>query len=552
MLRWSTEKVTESNYYIGQIRKQLSWFLFYRILVVSLFLGGTIIYQLRCELQHSQPPLPHLYMLVVVSYLQAIFSAVILIRTKHLKILAQCQIIWDLLLATSLIYVTGGIESLFSFLFILIIISSSVFLNLQELLLVASASSILYGSILDLQFFGYLPSLGGLVFSQQIDGTSLFFTLFIHVIAFFSTAILSGVLAEQILRSERALQARNIDYEELENLNKTILDNINSGLMIINQKGYIRSFNVGASKITGYSLNEIYNRHISEIFPELKVCDDEGLHSISRGEAHFVNNQGHSLILGYASTFVYNAQKKIPHLLITFQDLTHLKNIEEQLKRADRLAAVGRLASGIAHEIRNPLASISGSVQLLSNNCNITLEDRQLMNIVVKETNRLSTLLTDFLIFARPASLQPTEVDISTIMNDLADIINRDPRFSSIEIQRDYTAGIIMYLDRQQFRQALWNLVINSVEAMQGNGKMIIGANPDAHIVYVEDTGPGIPKDIRDRIFDPFFSTKETGTGLGLALVYSIIESHGGKIEVISEDNRGTRFNIYLPPDNKM
>ncbi|MGA1825951.1 MAG: two-component system sensor histidine kinase NtrB [bacterium] len=547
MLLLHKGKEIESSYYSIQARKQLSWFIFYRILILSLFLGGTIIYQLRCELQHSQPPLPHLYMLVVVSYLQAILSAVILIRTKHLKFLAQCQIVWDLLLATFLIYVTGGIDSSFSFLYILIIIGASLFLDLKELILVASASSIFYGSILDLQYFKYLPSIGGLVFSQDIEGRSYFFTLFIHVIAFFSTAILSGFLTEQAHQSEQALEARNIDFEELENLNQTILDNIASGLMIINNEGRIRSFNAGASKITGYSFDYVYNRPVREIFPTLKIFDEKGFHNLNRREADFVNRNGDSLVLGYASTYVNNPQGKMPHMLVTFQDLTHLKDIEEQLKRADRLAAVGRLASGMAHEIRNPLASISGSVQLLMDNYNVSPEDLKLMKIVVKETERLGNLLTDFLVYARPASPKPSEVNISALINDIADIITKDPHFSAIEVQREYAHGIMMYLDMAQFRQALWNLVINGVEAMEGKGRIRLGINPVDKIVYVEDTGPGIPKDIRDKIFDPFFSTKEKGTGLGLALVYSIVENHGGVIEVTSENNKGTRFNIYLP-----
>jgi two-component system sensor histidine kinase PilS (NtrC family) len=220
--------------------------------------------------------------------------------------------------------------------------------------------------------------------------------------------------------------------------------------------------------------------------------------------------------------------------------------MEEQLKWADRLAAVGRLASGMAHEIRNPLASISGSVQLLMDGSHVSDEDRRLMEIVVKEADRLSNLLTDFLIFARPTPPKPVEVDASALLDELADILIADSRFSGVKILREYPSGVRMHLDRQKFHQALWNLAINGAEAMASRGVLILGIDPDASAVYVEDSGPGISEDIRDKIFDPFFTTKDRGTGLGLATVYAIVEAHGGEIELASGAKGGIRFTIRL------
>jgi two-component system sensor histidine kinase PilS (NtrC family) len=201
----------------------------------------------------------------------------------------------------------------------------------------------------------------------------------------------------------------------------------------------------------------------------------------------------------------------------------------------------------MAHEIRNPLASISGSVQLLMEGDHVSDENRRLMGIVVKEANRLSDLLTDFLIFARPSPPRCEPVDIPTLFDELADVISADPRFTRIKMRREYSPGIRMHLDRRQFSQALWNLVINGAEAMNGDGILRLGIRPDAQTIYVEDSGPGIPEGIRDKIFDPFFTTKEQGTGLGLATVYSIVEAHGGRIEVATGTAGGARFSIHLP-----
>ncbi len=529
----------------------MAWFLFSRILVITLFLGGTILYQWRIGRRSgARSLLSLLYLLIAISYLQTAVSAFLLPRIRRLKFFAQAQIVWDLLFAACLIYVTGGIESPFSFVFILVIISASVFLLRKEVLFVASAAVILYGSLLDLQFYGYLPWFGYLPFSETIDGNQVFYSVFLNVIAFFLTAFLSGTASERLRRSETALEKRQIDYEELESLNRTILANITSGLMIVNAAGRIRSFNAAASKITGYTLEEIYDRQAREVFPDLHLFEPDGFVVIPRGETQILNRQGQPLVFGYASSPLQDPQGKSLGLLVTFQDLTQLKKMENQLKRADRLAAVGRLASGMAHEIRNPLASISGSVQLLMENPHATDEDRKLMGIVVKEANRLSQLLTDFLVFARPQPPTPALVDISEMLDELAGMLAADPRFARVEICKEYPAGQFLYLDRQQLHQALWNLVINAVEAMGGEGCLYLGAGVREGI-YVEDTGPGIPEEIRERIFDPFFTTKDWGTGLGLATVYAIVDGHGGRIEATFGRRGGAKFVISLPQRNE-
>ncbi|MFA5585846.1 MAG: ATP-binding protein [Saccharofermentanales bacterium] len=527
-------------------RKHLGWFLASRILVITLFLGGTIFHHLRGGHAASNPALVFLYALIGIPYLQTFLFAIALPRVGRLRLMVQVQIVWDLLFATLLIYVTGGIGSIFSFLFILIIVSSSVFLSRKEVLFVASAAVILYGSLLDLQFFGYLPRIGYLQLPERIDGSQVFYAVFVNVIAFFLTALLSGTASERLRRSESALEKRLIDFEELDILNRAILSNITSGLMIINSSGEIRSFNAAASKITGFSLEEVYDRKVGDVFPHLHLFNREGdFLVVPRGDARILNRFGQPLVLGYATSRVQDPQRGDLGLLITFQDLTQFKKMEEQLKRGDRLAAVGRLASGMAHEIRNPLASISGSVQLLMENPHTADEDRRLMGIVVKEANRLSNLLTDFLVFARPKPPSPEEVSVSALLDELVGMLATDPRFSRLEIRREYDSNLRMHLDRQQFYQALWNLVINSAEAMPHGGRLLIGADRTGGI-YIEDTGAGIPETIRDRIFDPFFTTKESGTGLGLANVYAIVAAHGGRIEVAAGHEEGTRVSIHL------
>jgi two-component system sensor histidine kinase PilS (NtrC family) len=526
-------------------RHQVSWYLFLRVLVITLFLGGAIVYQIRRGSEH--PTLAYLYLLIVFSYLQSLASVVLLPRLKRVVIFIQTQVVWDILFSAALVYFTGGIASPFSFVFILVIVSAGIFLSRKELLFVASASAILYGSLLDLQYFDYLPLLKGLPFPEEIIGRDVFYAVFLNVLAFLFTALLSGSLAERLRKSEAALEKRDIDYGELEELNRTILRNIGSGLMIINSRGQIRLFNAAAAKITGYRIEDVYNRDVRKIFSGFEVLNGNEFQIVHRGEGAFTGPSGEAQILGYATSLVKDPQEKTLGLLVTFQDLTVLKDLEGQLKRADRLAAVGQLASGMAHEIRNPLASISGSVQLLMEGEHVPPDERRLMGIVVREADRLSALLTDFLVFARPGKLELAEVDVSSLLDELADMVHADPRFSAIRIVREYPAGVRMLVGRRQFRQALLNLAINGAEAMEEGGVLRLGVDPADSAVYVEDTGPGIPESIREKIFDPFFTTKDRGTGLGLATVYTIVEAHHGIVQVSPGKTGGTRMTVRLP-----
>lgn len=528
------------------VRRQLAWYLFCRVLVITLFLGGTILYNLRSGFAHPDLTTTYLYLLIAVSYAQALPSAVFLPKFQRFGLFTQLQIVWDLLFAVALIYLTGGIESPFAFLFILIIISASVFLHRRDIFIVAAAATILYGSLLDLQYYGYLPHLRGLIFPQQFDAREMFYAVFVNALAFLLTAALGAVLSDRLRRSEQALEKKKIDFVELDNLNRTILANIGSGLMIINPRGRIRSFNKAAENISGYSLEDVYDRDVRELFPSLAVFDGT-LQLVERGEGVFDSPKTGRRILGYASSHVKGADGQNLGLLVTFKDMTWVKEMEERLKRADRLAAVGQLASGMAHEIRNPLASISGSVQLLMEGEGIRAEDRQLMHIVVKEANRLSGLLDDFLQYARPGTPNIVDCNVSSVLDELTQIAIADPRFVGVEIRRAYPPAVTMAVDQKQLAQAMWNLLINGAEAMPAGGILTVGLDPDARQIFVEDTGPGIPETLRNQIFNPFFTTKDHGTGLGLATVYSIVEAHRGTISVAGGCQGGARFLISLP-----
>ena len=522
--------------------RSLTWYLICRTAVITFLLGGAAIFYLKGS-GHRALILP-LFLLIGIAYAEALISALVLKKISGTDLFSQLQIAWDLLFISVLILLTGGVESVFSFAYLLVIISASFLLSRRLTVLAAACAVIMFGGILDLQYFNYLHTFN--LFRTASDGT-FFSTLFVHGVAFFLTSILSGTLAERWRQSEEQLQRKTVDYAELEKMNRTILSHISSGLMLINSKGKIRSFNRAASSITELSLQDVYDQDATEMFPGLLVGSSVVTKPLNRSEGYFVKSNGEKLILGYATTFARGGQGEDLGILVTFQDLTQLKKIEEDLKRTDRLAAVGRLAAGMAHEIRNPLASISGSVQLLMEAETVQSEDLRLMGIVVKEADRLNGLLTDFLEFAKPKQPVKEIVNVASILGQLVEMLVSDPRFEGIDIVKKYPDVINFNLDRGLILQVLWDLAINAAEAMGGQGQLIFSIEDnDIPTVIVEDNGPGIADAIKARIFEPFFSTKERGTGLGLASVYSVVEAHGGMVTVDNGIYGGARFSLLF------
>jgi len=516
--------------------RSLTWYLTCRAAVITFLLGGAAIFYWRGVATDAVVPL---LILIGVSYAQALASALLLRLIKRLSLFTQVQIVWDLLFVTALILITGGVESVFSFAYLLVIVSASFLLPRRQTVFAAASAAILFGGILDLQYFNYLQPFD---LTRSVSDNAFLSAVFVHVVAFLLTAILSGTLADRWRLSEAELARKKVDFAELEKLNRTILAHISSGLMLVSRDGKIKTFNRAATEITGFSLEEVYNHRVEKFFSELLLFRQGDYNLVQRAEGHFERKNGEHLILGYASTLARGHDAENMGLLVTFQDLTQLKKIEFELQRADRLAAVGRLASGMAHEIRNPLASISGSVQLLMEAKHVNPEDRKLMGIVVKEADRLSGLLTDFLTFARPQKPQKEDVDICIVIDELLEMISKDNRFELVSVSKHCPERAIVSIDHSQIWQILWDLTINAAEAMNGKGDLSIGFDADVMQIVVEDSGPGIAEEIKGSVFDPFFSTKEKGTGLGLASVYSVMEAHGGRVEVTASSLGGAKF----------
>lgn len=539
-------------------KKRLILFLLARVVVVSLFLFSTTILDIRESVGVSDVALTGIIRLVAATYLVSLVSLVLLwISDRFHRFLTYLQIVWDLGFVTLLLLLTGGISSPYSFLYLLSIISASILLSRREALSAAALCAILYGAIMDLHYFGRLASFGLPPESAlQFEPGALFFIIFLNIVAFFLTSLLTGYLAERLRASESALRRQAINFEELERLNSSLVSNLNSGLMTITPEGKIRVFNRYAELLTGISQAAAYDRPLPEILPGFTPFMDR-IQDVVRDEVSHLTQSGEILVFGFKSVPFSDKEGAPLGVIIDFQDLTQLKKMKADLERSDRLAAIGELSARMAHEIRNPLASISGSVQLIADGGRVDPGDKRLLDIVLRETDRLNALIRDFLAYARPTRPNKANVSLGRLLVDLQSLLQSDPRFAGITFCAQCPEGMIIRVDGDQFRQVLWNLFVNAAEAMSGNGVITVSSAYSTTFhqhqeacpvtITVSDTGTGMEEQDLKRLFEPFHSTKPGGTGLGLAMVYRIIEAHGGTIRVDSIRGKGTEFTVFLP-----
>jgi len=548
------------------IRSRLHWLVLLRVVVSLLLLGGTLLLQAREPADLIRPPLVGpCGILALVLALSLIYRA-ILPRVRNLRSFAYTQVMGDIALVTALVYLTGAEESIFASTYNLSIITGSIMLYRRGGLIAASLSSLLYGGMLNLRFFSVLPqAFKTTLRSAQPLGSEVFFSIMINVSAFFIVALLSSYLAEQAKVSREELEVAQSDLSRLTLLHEHILQCLPSGLLTCDSQGRIIYANQSALSMMGAELQSILDKPLEEVFPQIpsRLFQEaaRGVHDpqMRRQNMKYTRPDGRVLELGFSLAPLRGGDGALMGTIFHFQDLTQTVAMEQHLRRMDKLASIGEMAARIAHEIRNPLASVSGSIQILQKELSLEGPNRRLMEIVVRETKRLNGLLTDFLSFARPEHPKPKKMDLSKALRETLTLFMEQAR-SSCELKVQISPGLTMYADSKKLRQVVWNLLNNALEAMPQGGNLTVraswasGALPAGLntqetwlVMEVEDSGVGIPEEVKDKVFDPFFTTKEKGTGLGLSIVHRLVEEMGGRIEMQSQPGKGSRFMVWLP-----
>ena len=538
--------------------RRLRLFIYARIVISFLFLASTVV--LNSQETASVRDYFHsgIVRLMLFSFLFSLASHVAFRFIRIRFFVIYLQSIWDVLFVTLLLLFTGGVTSPYSFLYLLSIMNAGMLLGRREALYAASLCGILYGAMVDFQYFGLLEPIGlAKESARELGESRLLYTIFLNVISFGVTAFITGYLSERARISEEALQARSIDYDELSQLNSKIVSNIETGLLTTNFEGKIRVFNPHAEYLTGISQEEAYNRPIISLFPQLvdtfdSICD------VVRGEFAYSDKNGREMILGFSAAPLDENQRETASLIFNFRDITAIRRMEEALKRADRLAAVGELSARMAHEIRNPLAAMRGSVQMLAEQGALAGNDARLLSIVLRESDRLNILISDFLAYARPTSPSKISFEAQRLVEDLRLLLEADDRYTAIEIINAVDDTLRISADPAQIEQVMMNLFANAAEAMNNGGRIRVEGyqsrsalakmrNRPVTVLTISDTGPGISVETQKHLFEPFWTTKTAGTGLGLAIVYRIIDSHGGNISIESPSEGGCRVVIELP-----
>ncbi|HEY4486031.1 MAG TPA: ATP-binding protein [Nitrospiria bacterium] len=550
-----------------EIRGKLKWLIVLRAVIVTILLGVSLFLPSAYS-PIDRPQIPSSY-LIAAAYPLTLLYSYLLPRMRAAVLLATLQIGVDVLLVTYLVSYTGGIESPFSPFYFLIIIAASIILGRRGGRLTAFSASLLFGTLVDLQYFGYIS--GG----NESAGKSALYLLFMNIAAFLAVAYLSGGLAQKLSVAQERLQEKSAGLAELKAFHECVVQSMSSGLFTTGMNGLITSFNRSAEEITGFQEDVVKGRLWWEVFEaeELRhlVSDKHPLLDSVRFDRSFRTWQGDHLSLGMTVSPLRDTEGIQIGGVWMFQDLTHIREMEEEMERRKWLSTIGEMAAGMAHEIRNPLAALSGSMQVLQRGMRLEEdENRRLMEIALKETERLNSIITAFLRYARPAPLNKKPCDIRQVVFETVDLLKNDISHNQgIEMIANLPDGELRAsVDADQLRQVFWNLAINAVEAVApkaavGAGLLTVGARGmttylakdgvTRHWIEVtlSDNGGGISKNDLPKIFNPFFTTKDRGSGLGLAIVHRIIEEHRGHIYVESRPGAGTQFTVLLPSEEK-
>lgn len=554
----------------GPLKRRLQGLLFFRLLLAIFFLMITILVQSRRGSDLLSAHLEPLYFFSATLFLFTIIAALCLNYVSNLQRFGYIQLFFDVEAVTFLIFLSGGVESLFSFLYMPVIMSAAVLLYRRASLLTASICSLSYGLLLDLQYFEWIRPLQIVAESSHIRSSGTYFhSILMNVAGFYLVGYLAGYLAEELQRSSQQVRKHEKDFHELEILHQNIVQSMSSGLLTISPSGYILFSNRAAERILRLPPERISGQLYKKVFPSLNPSTwpvgppstalPPAPDALSQNEVFYQNPQGERQCLGYTISVLLSEEGEASGWLFIFQDLTRLKAMEEHLQRMERLAFAGRISSEIAHEIKNPLAAMSGAIQMLQSELRQEPLQLRLMNIVDREIKRINDLVTDFLWLAK-GSIKPEkieEVSVCAVIEEVLALLKaRDSISQHHEIETDFRCTPIFPMDSHHFHQILWNLLTNALEAMPEGGKLCIrvgmwpgqmkAAGHEARI-DIRDFGCGITEDVRGRVFEPFFTTKLNGTGLGLSIVYQLVENAGGRIEMTHHEGLGTTFSLFFP-----
>ena len=540
------------------LRSRLSTLIAARVVLVTLLMGSAILIQI------SRPgafPVDPFFSLIGLTYALSVFYLATLRFTERHAWLVDLQFAADALLVSAFIHVTGGITSNFSSLYLLPIIAASMIRSRRVAMQLATFTALMYLALVAVQYIDVEFPLARR-FSPPVDLPSIRvaqYTVAINLGGFMGVALLAGSLADSLRSAGERLEDASHRIRDLRAFNEYVINSLLSGLMTTDHDGRILTFNRAASTIIGLPAAQVVGRNVMDVMqmPE-SVRTRMGTLIAGRSlkvDCHHRTADGRVIDVGLTASMLTFPEGGTGYDW-SFQDVTDVRRLEREARLRQRLAAVGEMAAGIAHEIRNPLASMSGSIQVLRQELPLSEDQAQLMDIVLRESERLNDTIRSFLAYARPQRTSMTRLDVRRILQDTATLLR-----NNAEVRSDHVIDVEVpeepvwcEADENQIRQVVWNLATNGLRAMSKGGRlrMAVSAKSASEgdewvVLAVQDEGCGIAPEDLDGIFQPFRSSFERGTGLGLAIVHRVVTDYNGTIQVTSDVGVGTTMSVRLP-----
>ncbi len=537
------------------LRRKLLWLAAVRVMTVTILLGSGALVQLRTP---DLWPVTPFFFLVGLSYALTATFLLIRARVERCRWLIDLQLATDAVVISAVVLLTGGVSSYFSILYALPIIGASILQFRRGGLLVGSLSALLYATVVVGQYQGLFdflvtawPAIGQ---SPLPPWTLACYMAGLDIFGFLAVAVFRGYLAERLRTADASLARASTEIADLQAFNQHVIESLTSGLATTDQHGHVLTFNGAATHITGLAGEEAFGRRAFELLqlpPAFERALEGTVKGSRRADLRFTRPGGRQIELGLSAAPLITPDGRAGFLFL-FQDVTETRRLQRKAAAQERLAAVGEMAAGIAHEIRNPLASMSGSIQILRQELPLSAEQAQLMDIVLRESGRLNDTIKSFLAYARPQQISSRRFDLSRAVNDTALLLRHGPEFGEGHQIQVHVPEVPVWVeaDEDQIRQVVWNLATNGLRAMPGGGilalEVQVGAE-DAMTLSVRDEGVGMPPDELDSMLQPFHGTFAQGTGLGLAIVHRIVSDHGGEMQVTSVPDAGTTVRVRLP-----
>jgi len=552
--------------FTGDLRDWLPWVIKIRFVLI------TFVFAIEFAIR-VLAPYPNLTSIkalgfaVILWYVFNLFFLIYNQLSRDYLLQAYLQIFSDVSIITAIVHVTGDLDSNYLSLYLVAIILASILLPRPRVFLVAAVSFVLMGALLE---FAYLPSLySGFASphspafrflatnsSLMVDLGTLQVKIFASLLGFFAVAYLSSYLAESLRKTGEELRDKSGQVANLQAFTEIIIQSMRGGLITTDLEGRITELNPAGAAILGRKFGELMEERIQSVLPNLEFEGDDSLQPSalqSRLEITFLHPRGELRILGISASPLVMPEAGIAGYVYNFQDLTEEKRREAEYRAKDRMATLGRMAAGIAHEVRNPLASIAGSVKLLGSVAALNEDQAKLVTIVTRESERLNKLISSFLDYSRSQRFEFREVDLVNLLEETLLLVEHHPLFNSrYRIVRMFPhRGLVVRADPDKVRQVFWNICDNALKAMPGGGTLTAriedGSASSVVRVVLSDTGIGLTSAQMEKLFEPFQPGFPDGTGLGLAIVYQIVQGHRGQIRVNSAPGKGASFVIALP-----